>query len=81
MYCLFLLVYVCLGGLNRVWVLAIISRVPPLLGFYLKWVMFRGWVFELIVLLGVFFCISGLSVLGYISKASVVCVDQGGFWV
>lgn len=62
----------------RVWVLAVIRRVPPLLGFYLKWVMFSFWSLDLVILLGVFFLVSGVSVLGYVGKGVLVLVDRGG---
>nr|AHB82313.1 NADH dehydrogenase subunit 2 [Hebesoma violentum] len=55
--------------------LACLSSVPPLAGFYLKWAMFTGHVGTYLSLAGGFMLISAVTVLGYVNKFSLGALD------
>lgn len=75
-YILLLMFVVFLNEYKNGLVLFCLSRVPPLFGFYLKWVIFCNWGVIWLVVLSLFIMCSGLRALGYFRWLIVYLIER-----
>nr|YP_007183159.1 NADH dehydrogenase subunit 2 [Paratenuisentis ambiguus]CCA94490.2 NADH dehydrogenase subunit 2 [Paratenuisentis ambiguus] len=77
-YCFILLILIKVTKHWSFVVFSVFSSIPPMLGFYLKWVMFSDYVGSMWGVLGLMFLVSALSVLGYTFRFMALALTRVG---